>query len=77
MSELVPYWCNRGIGIYGSNNSIVCFCPPQYYGDKCQYHNDRLTVLIRLNLSQSVYIESKDRIEIFDYIFAEQSSLDD
>lgn len=50
-----PFWCNRGVGALLINGSIVCFCPPQYYGDKCQYHSDRLTVLVRLNLSQSTY----------------------
>ena len=49
-SSLSPYWCNRGLGVLLKNHSIVCFCPPQYYGEKCQYHADRLSVLLRLNL---------------------------
>jgi hypothetical protein len=56
----VPFWCNRGVGVLLFDGSTVCFCPPQYYGDKCQYHSDRLTVLLHLNLSQSVYEESND-----------------
>ena len=51
--SLSPYWCNRGFGILLQNNSIVCFCPSQYYGLKCEFHADRLLVLLHLNLSRS------------------------
>ncbi|CAF1672573.1 unnamed protein product [Rotaria magnacalcarata] len=54
-SEPIAYWCNRGVGVYMNNGSIACFCPPQYYGDKCEFHTDRITVLLHLNLSQSIY----------------------
>ncbi|CAF4500811.1 unnamed protein product, partial [Rotaria sp. Silwood2] len=60
MSSLLPYLCNRGIGIEMYNKSIICFCPPQYYGDKCQFQTDRLIVLVHLNLSQSIYNEQTD-----------------
>jgi len=53
----IAYVCNRGVGIFMYNDSIVCFCPQQYYGDKCQFHSDRVTLLIHLNLSQSNYTE--------------------
>ncbi|CAF4400971.1 unnamed protein product, partial [Rotaria magnacalcarata] len=43
-SEPIAYWCNRGVGVYMNNGSIACFCPPQYYGDKCEFHTDRITV---------------------------------
>jgi len=56
----IVYWCNRGVGIYMYNGSIACFCPPQYYGDKCQFHTDRLTVIFHLNLSQSIYTIHSD-----------------
>ena len=60
ISSPIAYWCNRGVGVHMYNGSIACFCPPQYYGEKCQYHNDRITVLIHLNLSQSIYQSSSD-----------------
>lgn len=60
VSSLTPYWCNRGLGILSYNNSIVCFCPPQYYGDFCEHHADRLLVLLHLNLSQSIYTPHTD-----------------
>jgi hypothetical protein len=56
----IAYWCNRGVGILLYNASIACFCPPQYYGDKCQFHSDRLTVLFHLNLTQSIYAKSNN-----------------
>ncbi len=58
--SLIASWCNRGIGVQMYNGSIVCFCPPQYYGDKCQFHSDRIIVLLHLNLSQSVYTTNSD-----------------
>ncbi|UJR20013.1 hypothetical protein I4U23_023147 [Adineta vaga] len=57
-SSLIAYVCNRGVGIYTYNGSIVCFCPEQYYGDKCQFHSDRLIVNLLVNLSQSNYSPS-------------------
>ncbi|CAF1429744.1 unnamed protein product [Rotaria magnacalcarata] len=47
-----PYWCNRGVGVQIQNGSTVCFCSPHYYGDKCQFHNDRVTVILHLKFSQ-------------------------
>ena len=54
ISEL-PYWCNRSLGLLSLDGSALCFCPPQYFGEKCEYHQDRLSVLILLNVSQSSY----------------------
>ena len=59
-SSLSPYWCNRGLGVLLSNGSIVCFCPAQYFGDKCQNQTDRLSVLLSLDLSQSIYQPDSD-----------------
>ncbi|UJR17798.1 hypothetical protein I4U23_004697 [Adineta vaga] len=44
-----------------SNNSITCFCPPQYHGDQCQYHTDRISVVLHLNFTQSIYTTSTGR----------------
>jgi hypothetical protein len=54
-TEPIAYWCNRGVGIRMHNGSIACFCPPQYFGDKCEFHSDRITILLHLNISQSIY----------------------
>ena len=48
-----PCWCNRGLGILSPTDSIACFCRPTDCGDRCQFHADRLSVLLHLTLSQS------------------------
>ena len=61
LSSLSVYWCNRGLGVLSTNDStIVCFCPPQYYGEKCQFHADRLSVVLRVNVSQSTSSSTSD-----------------
>ncbi|CAF3918822.1 unnamed protein product [Adineta steineri] len=60
IQSLLPYACNRGVGVLLFSNTTICFCPPQYYGNKCQFHSDRLTMILRLNLSGSIYAEFND-----------------
>jgi hypothetical protein len=60
LSSSTPYQCNRGVGVLIYNSSTVCFCPPQYYGEKCEFHNDRVTVILHMNFSQSEYTEESD-----------------
>ncbi|CAF1318013.1 unnamed protein product [Adineta steineri] len=44
--------CNSGLNVYhrlGANNySSLCFCPPNYYGDRCQYQNQRVSLTLTL-----------------------------
>ena len=47
--------CNRGIAIRLNKFEYVCFCPPQYHGDQCQWHSDRLTLFFAVNLTHSNY----------------------
>ena len=61
-SDVFPS-CNRGLSVFSSNGSLICFCPPQYYGEKCQFHADRLLIVLHLNLSRSLYtLESEQTI---------------
>ena len=53
-------WCNRGIPILTHNSSRVCFCPPQYHGDQCQFHSDRITLMTHVNYIHSDYTPSTD-----------------
>ena len=53
-SSLTAFWCNRGLGILSSNSSIICFCPPQYYGDRCQYQTHRLLLLFHVQLDRTL-----------------------
>ena len=61
----VPFVCNRGIGITFWNGSFVCFCPQSYYGNKCQFHSDRLTLIFQMNFSQSIYASSSNLNVLF------------
>ncbi|CAF0942894.1 unnamed protein product [Adineta steineri] len=44
--------CNYGLHIYHrlgvGNYSSLCFCPPNYYGDQCQYQNQRVSLTLAL-----------------------------
>ncbi|CAF0938005.1 unnamed protein product [Adineta steineri] len=44
--------CNRGLyaraWFGGDNYSFKCFCPPSYYGDLCEYQNERVSLSLRL-----------------------------
>ena len=58
--SFTPYECNRGVSVFFGNDTISCFCPPQYYGDKCQFHADRLLVLLSLRLTQPLDVTHHD-----------------
>lgn len=43
--------CNRGVraahrAFRVNKLSVKCFCPPSYYGDRCEFMSDRLTIFI-------------------------------
>jgi hypothetical protein len=40
---------------------IICFCPPHYYGEKCEFQSDRLSVVLHLDLTASIPIDPTDR----------------
>ncbi|CAF4547663.1 unnamed protein product, partial [Rotaria socialis] len=39
---------NHWLGI--GNISVACFCPPNYYGDRCQYQNQRVSLTLSLGV---------------------------
>ncbi|CAF3991367.1 unnamed protein product, partial [Adineta steineri] len=47
-----PDVCNHGLHMYHrlgvGNYSSLCFCPPNYYGDRCQYQNQRVSLTLVL-----------------------------
>ncbi|CAF0903897.1 unnamed protein product [Adineta steineri] len=47
-----PDVCNYGLHMYHrfrvGNYSSLCFCPPNYYGDQCQYQNQRVSLTFAL-----------------------------
>ncbi|CAF4569348.1 unnamed protein product, partial [Rotaria sp. Silwood2] len=47
----LPFVCgNDGIAV-GYQQSTICFCPPNSYGDYCEYSSDRITILTHLNFA--------------------------
>ncbi|CAF1519979.1 unnamed protein product [Didymodactylos carnosus] len=57
----ITYACNHGILVHGVNDSYTCFCSPAYFGDKCQYQQERLTVHLRL---ETTIIDDADTYKI-------------
>ncbi|CAF2727459.1 unnamed protein product [Rotaria sp. Silwood2] len=83
-----PVICNYGLHVYHwlgpENTSDICFCPPNYYGDRCQYQNQRVSLTITMGLvqQQRIYaivvtlIEDDDnRQEIHSYHQLTQESI--
>ena len=61
-SDVLPLlnWCNRGVPIWTQNGTHVCFCPPHYHGDQCQFHTDRITFFAHVNYTHSDYTTHTD-----------------
>ncbi|CAF1473302.1 unnamed protein product [Adineta steineri] len=73
--------CNRGRLIRVQMNvnisTLSCLCPPSYYGDRCQYQNQRVSLTLQIRLSsdlRSVFIffislfDNEKNIQSYDYI---------
>ncbi|UJR24129.1 hypothetical protein I4U23_027095 [Adineta vaga] len=72
--------CNRGIHIFiNKKKENGCFCPPAYYGDRCQYQNQRVSLILKfmkeLSLDRNsifhiviMLIDEKQTIESYDKI---------
>ncbi|CAF1461771.1 unnamed protein product [Adineta ricciae] len=42
------WFCNRGIVIFtGTLDQRRCLCPPPYYGDQCQFQNQRVSLTLK------------------------------
>ncbi|CAF4637807.1 unnamed protein product [Rotaria sp. Silwood2] len=43
--------CKRGLRVHVNsedNNTYKCFCPPAYYGNTCEYQNQRVSITIQI-----------------------------
>ncbi|CAF2407179.1 unnamed protein product [Rotaria sp. Silwood2] len=51
------YWyCNRGIHMLFENNKTTkCLCPPSYFGERCQWENQRISLTIQLIYRTSTF----------------------
>ena len=64
----LAYHCQRGIMMWSISSSMLCFCPPQYYGDQCQYHANRLSILLHVDLSQSIHRNEADPTRVLYFL---------
>ncbi|CAF2966223.1 unnamed protein product [Rotaria sp. Silwood2] len=80
-SYIWPWYCNRGlilrIRFQNKLNQRICMCPPSYYGNLCQYQNERVSitlgliradrrdvyVIIIMLIDQNQYINSYNQFE--------------
>ena len=68
MNSSIFNQCNRGIPIHHYNGSLICFCPPQYHGDQCQYHTDRIALRLRVDFNYSSYTINSDATIVNKYL---------
>ncbi len=53
LSHRAVWICNRGILVYtGEKRKEKCLCPPSYYGERCQYQNQRVSVTMKVRSSE-------------------------
>jgi hypothetical protein len=49
------WWrCHRGLSVYvrmtDNNIQLFCLCPPSYFGDQCQYQNQRVSLTLQIRV---------------------------
>ena len=49
MNSVVDLYCNRGIPVLTNwkNETKKCFCPPNYFGSRCQWQNQRISLTLQ------------------------------
>ena len=79
ISSEIAWICNRGIPVE-IDEEIGCFCPPSYYGSRCEYQNQRVSLTVqfrqemefRWNAVFTILLtlidDDEHRIESFDQI---------
>ena len=69
--ELIEY-CNRGIVIYeGQSSEKKCLCPPNYFGHRCQWQNQRVSLTLQMRTFGS-YEKTISIYHIFIYLIDDQ-----
>ncbi|CAF3004596.1 unnamed protein product [Rotaria sp. Silwood2] len=60
----LPFVCgNDGLAVK-YQQATICFCPPNSYGDYCEYSSDRITILTHLNFVNYKIINSRTTIQV-------------
>ena len=81
LSTGLGWTCHRGvpIGSQMSDNTskVLCLCPPSYYGHRCQYQNQRVSLTLQMRLTsdwRTIFVflitltDSEANIESHEYI---------
>ena len=81
VTSIDVWWCNRGvpirIHINANSSELTCLCPPSYYGNRCQYQNQRVSITLQIRASSNwrntfivliTLIDDKGDIESYDDI---------
>ncbi|CAF1389109.1 unnamed protein product [Didymodactylos carnosus] len=71
------YYCHRGVLMSSSkiNGSDRCLCSPSYYGDRCQYQREHLTV--HLKIQTPVWMHKSHIFRVIVYLQTETNPLYD
>ncbi|CAF1423553.1 unnamed protein product [Adineta ricciae] len=55
--NLENWYCNRGILVwFNYNQSRKCLCSPSYFGDRCQWQNQRVSLTLQLEYRTDAFI---------------------
>jgi Low-density lipoprotein receptor domain class A/EGF-like domain len=57
------YVCNRGVTILNLNETR-CVCPPAYYGHRCQFFTDRISIIVKLDQNTSLNTMDNETLKI-------------
>ncbi|CAF0966233.1 unnamed protein product [Adineta steineri] len=57
----VSYVCNRGVAVF-RNDTTQCLCPPTYYGERCEFFSDRLSIITHVDQSPEDVISIQARL---------------
>ena len=68
-------YCNRGIPVFQSKSMIkTCLCPPNYFGDRCQWQSQRIS--LTLQIEKIISIEQINWIfEIFIFLIDDHNQI--
>ena len=49
-NDFLPFICNHGLAVKYHTGDLICLCSPSYYGPRCEFYSDRMTILTHLDL---------------------------
>ena len=70
------WFCNRGIPVMVSSKRYsMCLCPPSYYGQRCEYQNQRVSLTLRFHTHHSPFIWRTTLFQFFILLLDEESTI--